>query len=360
MANITIAILIIGLAGSAQNGRAQTPPTSNTFDTWDANSDGFVSREEYPARLNPRTFDRVDTNADGRLSREEDSAYRNRDRGRGDRLPQGVTAHKNLVYANVGKRELLLDLYVPADATKPVPLVIWVHGGGWRNGSKDGIGRAHELMKRGYAVASVDYRLSGEAVFPAAIEDSKAAVSYLRLNAKKYGLDPDRFGAWGSSAGGHLVALLGVTNDVSLFDTHEVSSKASSKVQAVCDWFGPTDFLRMNDFESRIDHDAPGSQESEFIGAPIQQNPDKVARANPITYVDESDPPFLIMHGDSDLSVPYNQSELLYAALQKAGVESSLYKVVNGGHGFRNSVDSEEKLIGMAADFFDRHFNSGR
>ncbi len=360
MSKITIAILILGFAGAAQRGLAQTTPTGTPFDTWDANSDGFISREEYPARLNPRTFDRVDTNADGRLSREEDAAYRNRDRpgGRDERLPRGMTAHKNLVYSSVGERELLVDLYVPSDAAKPIPLVIWVHGGGWRNGSKDGISRAHELMKRGYAVASVDYRLSGEAVFPAAIEDTKAAVSFLRLNAKQYRLDPDRFGAWGSSAGGHLVALLGVTNDVNLFDTHEVSSKASSKVQAVCDWFGPTDFLRMNDFEGRIDHDAPGSQESEFIGAPIQQNPDKVARANPITYVDESDPPFLIMHGDADQSVPYNQSELLYAALQKAGVESSLYKVVNGGHGFRGAVDSAEKLVGMAADFFDQQFKS--
>ncbi len=360
-----VAILILGFLSAAEQSLAQSATRRNSFDTWDANGDGFVSRDEFPERLNPRTFDRVDTNGDGRLSREEDEAYRNRDRSAGrtnrtNRLPQGIVAHRNLVYASVGERKLLLDLYLPSGAAEPVPVVIWVHGGGWRKGSKEGISRTHELMKRGYAVASVGYRLSGEATFPAAIEDSKAAVSFLRLNATKYGVDPDRFGAWGSSAGGHLVALLGVTNDVRVFDTHQVSSKATSKVQAVCDWFGPTDFLRMNDFKGRIDHDAAGSQESEFIGGPIQENREKVARANPITYVSESDPPFLIMHGEVDQSVPYNQSELLYAALEKAGVEATLYKVVNGDHGFRNAVDSQEKLIEMTADFFDRLFKPDR
>ena len=268
-------------------------------------------------------------------------------------LPADVEVLKDVAYAAVGDRKLPLDLYSPAGADKPLPLVIWIHGGGWRGGSKENPRRALPLLERGYAVASVEYRLSGEAIFPAAIEDCKAAVSFLRLNALKYNLDPDRFGVWGSSAGGHLVALLGTTNDVTDFDTHEVCKKAPATVQAVCDWFGPTDFLRMNDFSGRIDHDGPESPESRFIGGPIQRNKEKAAQANPITYASKADPPILIMHGEVDQAVPYNQSELLLAALRKAGVESTLYKVEKGGHGFRGAVDGPDKLFKMVADFFD-------
>jgi acetyl esterase/lipase len=210
---------------------------------------------------------------------------------------------------------------------------------------------------RGYALGSVGYRLSGEAIFPAAIEDCKAAARWVRANATKYGLNPDRIGAWGSSAGGHLVALMGTAgDDVTEFDTHEENREQSSRVQAVCDWFGPTDFLRMSDFPGKIDHDAAGSPESRFVGGPIQENKDKVARANPVTYVTEDDPPFLIMHGERDQSVPYNQSELLYDALKKADVEATLYCVRGGGHGFGGATeDSPQDLFDMAARFFDKH-----
>jgi len=150
------------------------------------------------------------------------------------------------------------------------------------------------------------------------------------------------------------VALLGVTNDVDDFNTHPVTKKASSKVQAVCNWFGPTDFLRMNDVKGRMDHDAADSPESLFIGAPIQDHPEKAQKSNPINYVSRSDPPMLLMHGDKDGLVIFNQSELLYAALQKAGVESQLYKVVNGDHGFKGSYESSDALIQRAVDFFDR------
>lgn len=349
------------------------------FSEWDKDADGYLTRQEFPSRFPDALFDRIDADGDGRISHSEDDAFRaknrarregqarrkptgqqaiNRNAGRRSPLPSDAKVFKDLAYATVGDRKLPLDLYLPASADRPMPLVIWIHGGGWRGGSKANPGRALQLLERGYAVASVEYRLSGEAIFPAAIEDCKAAVSFLRLNAAKYDLDPDRFGVWGSSAGGHLVALLGTTNDVTDFDTHEVCKKAPATVQAVCDWFGPTDFLRMNDFPGRIDHDGPESPESRFIGGPIQQNKEKVAKANPITYVSKSDPPILIMHGEVDQAVPYNQSELLYAALQKAGVESTLYKVTKGDHGFRGAVDSPEKLFKMVADFFDRHLGA--
>lgn len=274
--------------------------------------------------------------------------------GQGTRIPTGTRIDKNIVYETIGDRELPLDLYRPANSKGPIPLIIWIHGGGWKSGSKNAINRCEGMLARGYAIASFEYRLSGEAIFPAAIEDCKAAVSFLRLNAEKYNLDPNRFGAWGSSAGGHLVALLGVTNDVSDFDTHPVTQKASPKIQAVCNWFGPTDFLRMNDFPGKIDHDAAGSPESRFIGAPIQENKKKSQRANPIRYVSPSDPPFLNMHGGADQAVPYNQSELLHAALEKANVPSTLYKVKKGGHGFKGATESAEALFNRAADFFDR------
>jgi acetyl esterase/lipase len=261
---------------------------------------------------------------------------------------------KDVVYETVGNRELPLDLYIPPNAKGPLPLVIWIHGGGWQGGSKNAINNGVGLLDHGYALASVEYRLSGEAIFPAAIEDCKAAVSYLRLHAKKLGFDPDRFGVWGSSAGGHLVALMGTTNDVSDFDTHPVSKKASSKVQAVCNWFGPSDLLRMNDVTGRIDHDAADSPESRFIGVPIQEHPERTRRANPVTYVSPSDPPMLIMHGDQDGMVIYNQSEILLEALQKAGVPSSLHKVVNGDHGFRGADESPEELFARVLAFFDK------
>jgi len=359
-------LLAAGVAPAAQ--RRSAPPSqarqqTSLFDRWDKNHDGYLSPEEFPARFNKRLFTRIDTNRDGRISRAEDDAYRARNRANSSgrtanpapKLPPGTQAVKDIVYATVNGRDLHLDFYRPAKAAGALPLIIWIHGGGWRNGSKENPRWALELLRYGYAVASVEYRLSGEAIFPAAIEDCKAAVSYLRANAKRFRVDPDHFGAWGSSAGGHLVALMGVTNGTGVFDTFPITKKASSDVQAVCDWFGPTDFLRMDDFPGRIIHNAADSPESRFIGGPIQQNKDKVARANPITYVSKDDPPFLIMHGEVDKTVPFNQSELLYAALKKAGVECTLHKVIAGDHGFRGAKESREELLQRVRAFFDEH-----
>ncbi len=273
-----------------------------------------------------------------------------------DKLPTGVQLKSDLVYETVGNRELPLDLYFRPNAKSPMPLVIWVHGGGWKNGSKRGAGPALECLNHGYAVASIESRLSGEAIFPAAIEDCKAAVSFLRLNASQYNLDPDRFAAWGSSAGGHLVAMLGTTGDTDEFETHPVTRKAPSHVQAVCNWFGPTDFLRMNDTPGRLDHDAADSPESRLIGGPIQQHPDKVRRANPITYVSAADPPMLMMHGTADGLVPIQQSELLHAALTKAKVSSTLNRIEGGDHGFRGAKQTRQQLAIESIEFFDRIF----
>src|SRR5437868_4772034 len=157
-------------------------------------------------------------------------------------VPAGTKAHRDLEYVANGHERNKLDLFVPESADGPLPLIIWVHGGGWQAGSKDGcppLRGGH--TQRGYAVASINYRLSGHAPFPAQIEDCKAAIRWLRAHAKEYNLDPKRFGVWGSSAGGHLVALLGTSGDVKEFDVG-ANLDQSSRVQAVCDYFGPTDF----------------------------------------------------------------------------------------------------------------------
>jgi acetyl esterase/lipase len=250
--------------------------------------------------------------------------------------PANVRVLKDIPYVRDGHERQKLDLYLPTDAQAPLPLVIWVHGGGWQNGSKENC-PARPLTQQGFAVASLNYRLSGHAVFPAQIEDCQAAVRWLRAHAKEHHLDPDRFGAWGSSAGGHLVALLGTADHVKEWNTLGEHRDVSSRVQAVCDWFGPTDLLQMDqqarESGGRPFHDAANSPESKLIGGPIQEHREQAAKANPIVYITKDAPPFLIVHGDADPLVPVGQSRLLEAALKQAGVPVTLHIVEGGGHG---------------------------
>ena len=252
------------------------------------------------------------------------------------RLPllPGVKALKDLEYGKASGRAMLLNLYLPEKGDKPLPLIIWIHGGAWKTGSKDNPSPALRFTAEGYAVAHVGYRLSQEAKFPAQIHDCKAAVRWLRANAAKYNLDSNKFAAWGGSAGGHLVALLGTSGGVAELEGNDNDLKESSRVQAVVDWFGPTDFLHIGDAESDLQHNAPDSPESKLIGGALLENKDAAAKASPITYVSKDTPPFLIMHGDRDRTVPFNQSELLYAALKKAGVDATFVPMKGAGHGF--------------------------
>ena len=257
--------------------------------------------------------------------------------------------YRNLPYVTNGHQRQVLDLYVPKSQEK-LPLIIRIHGGAWLGGSKDSDGPA-DFPSQGYAVASINYRLSQHAVFPAQIQDCKSAVRYLRANAQKYNLDPNRFAAWGASAGGHLAALLGTAGDVNEFDVGENLS-VSSRVQAVVDYFGPTDFLQMeaHRLPNGMVHNSPDSPESKLIGGNVADNPEKVAKANPITYITKDDPPFLIIHGDMDPLVPHHQSELLEAALKKAGVPVIFYTVKDGGHGgFKDPNVSK-----LSREFFDK------
>jgi acetyl esterase/lipase len=276
-------------------------------------------------------------------------------------LPAGAKVQRDLVYATVDGRKLHLDLYLPAKAEKPLPLVLWVHGGAWLGGSKNSV-PPNDLLEHGFAIAAVQYRLSGQATFPAAIQDCKAAVRWLRGSARKYNLDPERFGAWGASAGGHLAALLGTSGGVKEFDVGDHLDQPS-RVQAVCDWFGPTDFLQMTahakaaGVPSKIDHDSPRSPESRFIGGPILENKEKVARANPITFVGRDDPPFLIVHGDKDGTVPLGQSQILEEALKKAGVEVTLVVHKGAGHGGPAFTSPASRKATRA--FFAKHLQKG-
>ena len=273
--------------------------------------------------------------------------------GQIQRVPEGVKVIRELPYAPGGHERHKLDIYTPESAPtgNRLPLVVWVHGGGWQNGSKNGC-PALWLVPRGYAVASINYRLSSHATYPAQLEDCKTAIRWLRRNAVAYGIDGERIGVWGSSAGGHLVALLGVTGDVKDFDKGE-NIGVSSAVQAVCDFFGPTDFLQMSKFPSTIEHDSPTSPESKLIGGAIRENKDKVARANPLTFVSQGDAPFLILHGDKDPLVPIHQSELLEAALKEAHVDVALVRLAGAGHGGQqfNTPEQQQHIVA----FFDKH-----
>jgi acetyl esterase/lipase len=262
-------------------------------------------------------------------------------------VPPGVKAHRDLEYVKEGHARQKLDLYLPEKADGPLPLLIWVHGGGWRAGSKDRPAGL-EFVGRGYALASLNYRLSQHAVFPAQLDDCKAAVRWLRANAKKYNLDPQRFGAFGASAGGHLVALLGTTGGAKELEGKGGNLDQSSRVQAVVDLFGPTDLTKMGG-----SHDGPRSPEALLIGGPVQENKEKAAKANPIEYVKKDNPPFLILHGDKDAVVPFGQSELLEAALKKAGVEVTLKRVKGAGHGGPAFTSAENRKL--IEEFFAKH-----
>lgn len=251
-------------------------------------------------------------------------------------LPDDALVHRDLCYVRDGHERHRLDLYLPASGVKR-PLVIWIHGGAFRRGSKE-VNQfdtpPFACVGEGIAVASINYRLSQHALFPAQIEDCKAAVRWLRAHADEYGLDPQRVIAWGPSAGGHLAAMLGMTGDVADFEVGE-HLDVSSRVQAVVDYYGPTDFLQMDTqrLPDGMVHDPADSPESQLVGGAIQEHPEKVARANPITYVSSDAPPFLIIHGNRDPLVPYGQSVLLVEALQEAGVEVTFYTVEGAGHG---------------------------
>ncbi len=257
---------------------------------------------------------------------------------------------RDLTYSTKAHERHKLDLYLPEKTDRPAPLIIWIHGGGWQNGSKENcLPLRQGWLERGYAIASINYRLSGHAIFPAQIEDCKAAIRWLRANATTYQIDPARFGVWGSSAGGHLAALVGTSGDVKAFDVGDHLDQ-SSRVQAVCDYFGPTDFKAFVTHPGYENHSSATSPESLLLGGTVKEKPDQATAANPLTYVSTDDPPFLIVHGDKDPVVPIQQSELLFTSLKTANRSVHFHTIHGAAHG---QGFTGPEILPMVQAFFD-------
>jgi acetyl esterase/lipase len=315
---------------------AEAQPGGNPFDRYDANKDGKVTRAEVPDRLRER-FDSIDANKDGTITAEEQRSYLTT--GPGGR--GGVKVEQDIAYAGTKNPRQTLDLLLPASPKgDKLPVLVSIHGGAWLQGDKSqGVGQIMPMIQTGeYAGVSINYRLSGEAPWPAQVFDCKAAIRWVRANAPKYHLDPDRIGVIGGSAGGHLVAILGTSGGSEALEGDLGPYQGvSSKVRSVVDEYGPAELATMGDAPGGSSHNRPDSPESKLLGGPILENRGKADAASPITYVSKDDPPFLIIHGDKDGTVPYDQSERLTKALRAAGVDVLLVKVEGGGHGnFRN------------------------
>jgi len=271
-------------------------------------------------------------------------------------LPPNVEEIRDVVFSRVGNRSLRLNIARPKEPpSEPMPVIVFIHGGGWRKGSYKGP-QNYPFAAKGYFTINIEYRLSTEATFPAQIHDCKAAIRWLRANAEKYNINPDRIGVWGLSAGGHLAALLGTSGDVPELEGEGGYEGFSSRVQAVVDWFGPTDISKIGGGHNNLN-----SPLCMLVGGPLDEKADLVKMANPITYVTPDDPPFLIIHGENDHVVPFSQSVLLYNALRKAGVEATLIRVENADHGFRPNPPgatvkpSREEILKLTMEFFDKH-----
>tara|TARA_Y100001934_G_scaffold115729_1_gene141648 strand:+ start:3753 stop:4832 length:1080 start_codon:yes stop_codon:yes gene_type:complete len=338
-------VFISILALSASSLFAKDP--KQIFSEWDKDKNGKLSLEELPRNARPN-FKRVDTNQDGTISLAEHEAFLNRPRQpRRERpIPEGIKAFRNLPYAQTKNPRQTLDLFLPEKRAKDtlLPIIVYIHGGGWKNGSKESaMGKLAPYLATGsFAAASINYRLSGESIWPAQIHDCKAAIRWLKGNAKKHGFDPGRMAVWGNSAGGHLVAMLGVSGGVKALEGKLGEHlDQDSRISCVVDFCGPTHFLSMGKFPSNIDHDAPNSPESQLLGGALQENKKVARKASPITYVTKDDAPTLIVHGSKDPLVPFNQAEIFHKALTEAGVKNTFLRMEGMGHGLSGPIVDE-------------------
>ena len=249
--------------------------------------------------------------------------------------PQTIV-YPNIAYAGDTSRKHLLDIYLPADAKENTPLVVWFHGGAWMlNDKYADMGYMAKTVRgfldQGYALASIDYRYSTEAVFPAQIQDCNQAVEFLYQHAEKYKLDKDRIALIGFSAGGHLASLMGLSNNNAVKEFYPPSGPTHFKIRCVLDFYGPADFIL---FANNPDPDRNNPQNpiAILLGALPGDRPDLAKKASPVTYVDKDDPPFLIVQGEKDETVPNTQSKILHNRLRQAGVKSELIIVPDAPH----------------------------
>jgi acetyl esterase/lipase len=259
---------------------------------------------------------------------------------------------RDVEYGRGGGLPLYLDIYIPQKPImKPMPAVVFIHGGGWQSGDKYP-SQVQSIAQRGFFALSINYRLSGVATFPAAVEDCKCAVRWLRANATRYNVDPERIGVWGGSAGGHLALMVACTDETDGLEGNGGWETYSSRVQAVCSYYGPTDLAHMQDGG---DTTAP----ARFIGGSPLQKPEVYKLASPVTHVTPDDPPLLMVHGESDRVVPYTQSVTMQEAYHKLGLKVELVKVLNAGHGFQPIGDKvmsplPKDIFQKMLDFFVR------
>lgn len=271
-------------------------------------------------------------------------------------FPANTTLYGNVPYAKDTSKHHLLDIYLPANAKPNTPLVIWVHGGAWMLNDKYADmsymkNTIRNIVENGYALASIDYRSSTQAIFPAQIQDCNQAIEFLYQNAEKYSLDKNRIVLVGFSAGGHLASLLALSHNNKVKDFYAKDNKVSFKIKGVIDFYGPSDFLAIP--KNLEPAGAVKTSESILLGDTPLQRPDLAKWASPVTYVDKNDPPFLIIHGEKDQSVPYSQSVLLSSWLKLSGIENQVFIVKDAPH-YGEMFDAEY-LRKEIIDFLNKH-----
>jgi acetyl esterase/lipase len=266
--------------------------------------------------------------------------------------PPKTTSEQDIVYTKAGSEELKLDLVRPADGDGPFPAVVVIHGGAWRQGNKADVRPIlPQFAQRGYVAISPQYRFSPKVAFPAQVHDVKAAVRWLKTNAKKYKVDPDRIGASGFSAGGHLALMLGLTGPGDGLEGDVSAGAPDSRVKAVVNYFGPTDLAAK---------DIPEICKpwvNDFLGGTPQEKPETAAKASPLTFVSKDDAPVLTFQGTKDPLVPFNQAIKLAEAMSSAGVPGRVELLVGAEHGWAGA--EMERTINDTFRFFDKQLKNG-
>jgi len=262
-----------------------------------------------------------------------------------------VELTRDVEYGKGGDVSLKLDVLKPKEKSdKPRPAIVFIHGGAWQGGNKRaGLPRLLAPVAGGdYVGFSIGYRLSGVAPWPAQIYDCKAAIRWIRLNAQRYHVDPDRIGVWGASAGGHLVSMLGTSGGAESLEGSGGWPEQSSRVTCVVDFCGPSDLLAFGKSNPRMNE--PTSPVYKLFAGPLAERQDAAKEASPVTHVTQDDPPFLIVHGTKDRVVPIDQAERLHKALKEAGADSTFVRIEGGGHGIGGREVGERVTA-----FFDKH-----
>ncbi|MEP7322387.1 MAG: alpha/beta hydrolase [Saprospiraceae bacterium] len=269
---------------------------------------------------------------------------------------QSNATKKNILFGHTPERDLKLDIYLPDGSTNPY-LILWIHGGAWHSGSKEN--PPLELLKKGYALASIDYRLTVEARFPAQVYDIKAAVRYLRANAATYGYHSDKIFIWGSSAGAHLAALAGVTNGYKELDGKIGDFlSTSSDLQGIIDFFGPTDLTTILSQSTPHGISVRSPALALMFGKPVEQIKEELQEASPVYHVTADDPPLFICHGDQDIQVPVNQSIELYGKYRELNLPVQIEFAYGAGHGGKQYNDP--LLIDKVDRFLKNIINNGK